>query len=222
MCNFQGKEKEAEEILRKLYTDEEVEIEIEQLKQSVAHEKAEEAIIGKSLSAKIKSALKNKIVRRGLTAGITVQVAQQFVGINTVLYYSPTIVQFAGFASKSTALALSLVTSGLNAIGSIVSMFFVDKYGRRRLMLISLTGIILCLVALFAVFREASIQAPKISAIESKKFGNSTCPDFLTAPNAGKWNCMNCLKAKCGFCTGPGDEVKSSSIPIQNLLISYR
>ncbi|KAL0306019.1 UNVERIFIED_CONTAM: Inositol transporter 4 [Sesamum radiatum] len=87
----------------------------------------------------------NDVVRRGLYAGITVQVAQQFVGINTVMYYSPTIVQLAGFASNSTALALSLITSGLNAVGSIVSMAFVDRVGRRRLMIISMFGIIICL-----------------------------------------------------------------------------
>ena len=99
------------------------------------------------------------MVRRGLYAGITVQVAQQFVGINTVMYYSPTIVQFAGFASNSTALALSLITSGLNVVGTIISVLFVDRYGRRRLMIISMFGIIACLVVLSIVFFEASSYA---------------------------------------------------------------
>ncbi|CAI0374374.1 unnamed protein product [Linum tenue] len=73
------------------------------------------------------------------------------------MYYSPTIVQFAGFASKSVALALSLITSGLNAVGSIISMMVVDKYGRRRLMIISMFGIISCLIILAVVFRQASL-----------------------------------------------------------------
>ena len=46
-------------------------------------------------------------VRRGLVAGVGLQVFLQFVGINTVMYYSPTIVQLAGFASNQTALLFS-------------------------------------------------------------------------------------------------------------------
>ncbi|CAI0374363.1 unnamed protein product [Linum tenue] len=134
---------EAKEILEKLYPEDEVDREIQALRESVESERA-----------MLKGAFTDKVVRRGLYAGVTVQVAQQFVGINTVMYYSPTIVQFAGFASKSVALALSLITSGLNAVGSIISMMVVDKYGRRRLMIISMFGIISCLIILAVVFRQ--------------------------------------------------------------------
>jgi len=48
------------------------------------------------------------------------QIFQQLVGINTVMYYSPSIVELAGFASHQTALLLSLIVSGLNALGTIV------------------------------------------------------------------------------------------------------
>ncbi|KAL5771693.1 hypothetical protein ACOSP7_015847 [Xanthoceras sorbifolium] len=198
---------EAEAILRKVYPEDEVNLEIELLKQSVENEKADEEFTKTDLISKLKGAWGNKIVRRGLYAGITVQVAQQFVGINTVMYYSPTIVQFAGFASNSTAMALSLITSGLNAVGTVVSMFFVDRSGRRRLMIISMVGIITCLVALTIVFSLASAHAPSISPLESAHFGaNSTCPAYQNANNAGQWNCMSCLKAECSFCSHGGNE----------------
>ncbi|WCJ28147.1 inositol transporter 4 [Euphorbia peplus] len=196
--------KEAREILEKIYPEEEVETEMKALELSVEAEKADEKETGEDLISKLKGVIKNDVVRRGLYAGITVQVAQQFVGINTVMYYAPTIVQFAGFASNSVALALSLITSGLNALGTIISMLFVDRYGRKKLMLISMAGIIGFLVALSIVFFEASSHAPIVSSIESARFGaNSTCPSYLTAPNNFKWNCMNCLKADCGFCSNP-------------------
>ncbi|XP_050229599.1 inositol transporter 4 [Mercurialis annua] len=195
---------EARQILEKIYDADEVEKEMKALSSSVEAEKAAEADIGTGVIAKLKSAFGNKVVRRGLYAGITVQVAQQFVGINTVMYYAPTIVQFAGFASNSVALALSLVTSGLNALGTLISMAFVDRYGRRRLMIISMIGIITFLVALSIVFMQASLHAPMISSIESAHFGaNSTCSKYATAANPSKWSCMSCLKADCGFCSNP-------------------
>ncbi|KAJ6779097.1 INOSITOL TRANSPORTER 4-LIKE [Salix koriyanagi] len=204
---FQDRVDEARAILEKIYPAHEVEDELNALKLSVDAEKADEAIIGEGMIAKVKGALKNRVVRRGLYAGITVQVAQQFVGINTVMYYAPTIVQFAGFASNSVALALSLITSGLNAVGSIVSMCFVDRYGRRRLMLVSMTGIIFFLVILSVVFMEASSHAPKIGGVESAHFGsNSTCSAYLTAPDAPRWSCMTCLKADCAFCANAASE----------------
>ncbi|KAJ6870099.1 inositol transporter 4-like [Populus alba x Populus x berolinensis] len=198
---------EARAILEKIYTAHEVEDELNALKLSVDAEKADEAALGEGMIAKVKSALKNRVVRRGLYAGITVQVAQQFVGINTVMYYAPTIVQFAGFASNSVALSLSLITSGLNAVGSIVSMCFVDRYGRRRLMLVSMIGIIFFLVILSVVFMEAASHAPKISGIESAHFGsNSSCSAYLTATDAPRWSCMTCLKADCAFCSNAASE----------------
>ncbi|MBA0662376.1 hypothetical protein Goklo_006509 [Gossypium klotzschianum] len=128
-----NKEEEARSILQKIFPANDVNDEMNALKLSVEAEKADEHAIGDNLIQRLKGALSNVVVRRGLYAGITVQVAQQFSGINTVMYYSPTIVQFAGFASNETALTLQLITSDLNVVGSIVSMVFVDRYGRRRI-----------------------------------------------------------------------------------------
>lgn len=205
----ENKVEEARAILEKIYPANEVEEELRALQSSVQAEKAEEGSLGDGIISKLKNACGNKIVRRGLYAGITVQVAQQFVGINTVMYYSPTIVQLAGFASNKTALALSLITSGLNAVGSIVSMFFVDKFGRRRLMIISMFGIISCLVVLSVLFWQASIHSPGVSTLESTHFGvNSTCLSYLTAPDASSWSCMTCLKASsdCAFCVNGANQ----------------
>ncbi|KAK4392881.1 Inositol transporter 4 [Sesamum angolense] len=200
-----GKEEEAKSILEKIYRPEEVEDELQSLRASIEEEKEQVAEGG--FFGQLKNAWKNDVVRRALYAGITVQVAQQFVGINTVMYYSPTIIQFAGFASNKTAMTLSLITSGLNAIGSIVSMCFVDRYGRRRLMIISMIGIISCLVVLSIIFFQASITAPKISQTETAFFGgNSTCEAYTKANDAAAWGCTRCLQkeAGCGYCSAEG------------------
>ncbi|KAB2007164.1 hypothetical protein ES319_D10G009000v1 [Gossypium barbadense] len=192
---------EAKSILERIYPAEELEDEMNALKISVEAEKADEHALGDSMAQKLKGAFKNVVVRRGLYAGVTVQVAQQFSGINTVMYYSPTIVQFAGFASNKTAMALSLITSGLNAVGSIVSMTFVDRYGRRRMMIISMIGIIACLVVLTIIFSQVATHSPNIDHFESMHFAlNASCSSYVRANDPTSWNCMSCLRAECGFC----------------------
>ncbi|XP_057757269.1 inositol transporter 4 [Arachis stenosperma] len=203
----QSQEDKAKQILSKILLPNEVEEEIKLMHESIETEKAEEGLIGQNLGQKLKGALANEVIRRALYAGIIVQVTQQFVGINTVMYYSPTIVQFAGIASNSTALALSLVTSGLNAFGSILSMLFVDRFGRRKLMLVSMIGIIVCLVALSVIFNLAAHHSPTISNKDTLSFGaNSTCQAYTKTPNFSSWNCMQCLQAECAFCSSSSGE----------------
>lgn len=202
-------EEEAEAILRKIYPANEVEGEVQALKESVEDEIQAE---GSSEKINLIKLLKTKTVRRGLLAGVGLQVFQQFVGINTVMYYSPTIVQLAGFTSNQTALALSLVTSGLNALGSIVSIYFIDRTGRKKLLIISLCGVVLSLGVLSAVFHETTSHSPSISRQETAHFAAYSCPAYQSASATG-WDCMKCLKASspdCGFCAAAADKVSNS------------
>lgn len=80
------------------------------------------------------------------------QAFQQFTGINTVMYYSPTIVQMAGFTSNRLALLLSLIIAAMNASGTIVGIYLIDRCGRRRLALTSLAGVVISLVILAMAF----------------------------------------------------------------------
>ncbi|KAL9145990.1 hypothetical protein ABFS82_13G081500 [Erythranthe guttata] len=199
---IKGREEEAEAILRKIYPPQEVEEEIQSLKESTEKDSLE-----KDSSEKINflKLLQTKAIRRGLIAGVGLQIFQQFVGINTVMYYSPTIVQLAGFASNQTALLLSLVTAGLNAFGSIVSIYFIDRTGRKKLLVISLCGVAVSLGVLSAVFHETASHAPGVSAIETSRFAPYTCPDYRSVgPSPDGWDCTKCLKASspgCGFCS---------------------
>lgn len=204
---LQGREEEAKAILRKIYPAHEVETEIQDLKESVEKEIKEE---GSSEKINFIKLWKTKTVRRGLIAGVGLQVFQQFVGINTVMYYSPTIVQLAGFASNQTALLLSLVTSGLNALGSIVSIYLIDRTGRKKLLVASLVGVVISLGLLSAVFHETTSHSPMVSAMETSHFSNYTCPDYHSSATANRWDCMKCLKASspdCGFCASSSDKV---------------
>ncbi|KAK4440188.1 putative inositol transporter 2 [Sesamum alatum] len=210
-----GREEEAEAILRKIYPSQEVDAEIQALKESMEKELLENEASDKISYVKL---LQTTTVRRGLVAGVGLQVFQQFVGINTVMYYSPTIVQLAGFASNQTALLLSLVIAGLNAFGSIISIYFIDRTGRKKLLVISLCGVIISLGLLSAVFHETNSHAPLVGANETSHFAPYTCPDYRSAPEP-VWDCMKCLKASspsCGFCSSSENKLLAGACLISN------
>lgn len=200
------KKGEAKAVLQRIYPEGDVDKEMNLLRSSIEAEEADKAFIGQNFFSKFASAMRNTVVRRALYAGVAVQVVQQFVGINSVMYYAPSIMQLAGYASKVVAIGLSLVTSGLNCVGTVISMSFVDRYGRRRLMLISLVAIIIGLVSLSVVFYTSAQRAPHINNFESLHFtSNSTCSAYASLSNPSSWNCMDCVKHKCSFCASEGN-----------------
>ncbi|URE23441.1 Sugar transporter [Musa troglodytarum] len=133
-------------VLAKIYGSDRLEEEIDLL--AVA---SEEAFHSKN-NVRYLDVFKSKEMRLAFLAGAGLQAFQQFTGINTVMYYSPTIVQMAGFTSNQLALLLSLIIAGMNAAGTIVGIFLIDRCGRRRLTLGSLCGVIISLLILSGAF----------------------------------------------------------------------
>ncbi|XP_078447361.1 inositol transporter 1 isoform X2 [Wolffia australiana] len=95
---------------------------------------------------------RSKDIRLAFIAGAGLQGFQQLTGINTVMYYSPTIVQMAGFSSNQLALLLSLFVAAMNVIGTIIGINLIDRCGRRPLALVSLAGAAISLAVLSAAF----------------------------------------------------------------------
>ena len=79
-------------------------------------------------------------IRPALIVGIGLAVFQQVTGINTVIYYAPTIFEFAGFKSASSAILATLGVGIVNVFMTVVAMQLLDKLGRRPLLLIGLSG----------------------------------------------------------------------------------
>ncbi|KAK7358042.1 hypothetical protein VNO80_17341 [Phaseolus coccineus] len=99
---------------------------------------------------------KSKEVKLAFLVGAGLQAFQQFIGINTVMYYSPTIVQMAGFHSNELALLLSLLVAGMNATGTILGIYLIDHAGRKKLALYSLGGVFASLIILSVSFLNQS------------------------------------------------------------------
>lgn len=74
-----------------------------------------------------------------LLVAVSLAALQQFVGINTILYYAPTIMGQAGL-SASNAIYYSVFIGAVNVIITLVALNLVDRIGRRPLLLISLAG----------------------------------------------------------------------------------
>jgi SP family galactose:H+ symporter-like MFS transporter len=90
-------------------------------------------------------------LRPALIIGIGLAVFQQFTGINTVIYYAPTIFKFAGFQSAAAILATAGVGI-INVLFTIVALWLLDRAGRRPLLLYGLVGMILSLGVLGFAF----------------------------------------------------------------------
>nr|NQU89335.1 MFS transporter [Bacteroidota bacterium] len=87
-----------------------------------------------------------------LIIAVGIMFIQQFVGINTVIYYSPKIFVIAGFEGARAAIWGAVSVGVINVLFTILSLFLIDKIGRRKLFFIGLTGIIFSLIALGTIF----------------------------------------------------------------------
>ena len=92
-------------------------------------------------------------VRPALIIGIGLAIAQQVTGINTVIYYAPTIIQSAGIPSASGAILATAGIGVVNVLMTIVAMWLIDRVGRRPLLLTGIAGMILSLGVLGFAFR---------------------------------------------------------------------
>jgi SP family galactose:H+ symporter-like MFS transporter len=79
-------------------------------------------------------------------------IAQQVTGINTVIYYAPTILRSAGLSSSSAAILASVGVGIINVALTLVAMQLLDRVGRRPLLLGGLAGMTVCLGLLGLAF----------------------------------------------------------------------
>jgi SP family galactose:H+ symporter-like MFS transporter len=91
-------------------------------------------------------------VRPALVIGVGLAIFQQVTGINTVIYYAPTIFEFAGFSSASAAILATAGIGVVNVLMTVLAMQLLDRLGRRPLLLVGSAGMILALGVLGLAF----------------------------------------------------------------------
>jgi sugar porter (SP) family MFS transporter len=130
----------AREVLKKIRNPQEMEDEVKEIQSSVSQQKGDW------------SELFNKVLRSAMLVGIGLAIAQQITGINTVIYYAPTIFKFAGLSSAPAAILASVGVGVINVVLTVVAMQLIDRVGRRPLLLISLAGMAASLFVLGGAF----------------------------------------------------------------------
>jgi sugar porter (SP) family MFS transporter len=91
-------------------------------------------------------------VKAALVVGIGLAILQQVTGINTVIYYAPTIIEFTGVNSSAGSILAAVGVGIINVAMTVVAIRLLDKAGRRTLLMIGVSGMVISLVALGAAF----------------------------------------------------------------------
>ena len=120
-----GKESAGHKTLKKIRGVEEVESEFEQI------------MMASKIAQEVKHPYKELMKRSSmppLIIGIMLQVFQQFTGINAIMFYAPVLFQTVGFKNDASLLS-SVITGIVNVLSTLVSVYAVDKIGRRKLLL---------------------------------------------------------------------------------------
>ncbi|KAI8318610.1 general substrate transporter [Martensiomyces pterosporus] len=121
-----------------------------------------------------------------LIVACILQLMQQFSGFNTAMYYSATILQMAGFSSPKSATQFSIAIAATNMVMTIVAIIIIDRFGRRKLLLISFAGMIAGLILLGIAF---------IFIVGLVKITKDNCSEYV--------KCGACaLDDRCGWSSG--------------------
>jgi sugar porter (SP) family MFS transporter len=145
----QGREDEAREVLKKLRGSD-PDADIEQEIQDVKEAKEKES------STTIRDLLKPNI-RPLIWIGAGLAIFQQFVGINTVIYYAPTILSTTGL-TNSASITQTVFVGVTNVVFTIIAVLLLDRVGRRRLLLIGTIGLTVAIIFLGVFFASPWLQ----------------------------------------------------------------
>jgi len=95
--------------------------------------------------------LRSARVRPALVVGLTLAAVQQFGGINTIIYYAPTIMEQTGLTAGNSIL-YSVAIGLINLAMTLVAIKLVDRVGRRVLLIVSLVGMTVSMALLGLAF----------------------------------------------------------------------
>jgi sugar porter (SP) family MFS transporter len=135
-----GKKTEAYSILERINGTEAATVEMKAVEQSIAKEEkgSYKEVFSKKMSPLIRM-------------GIVVAVFSQVTGINSIMYYAPMIFAKTGIGIGDS-LMQTIAVGGVNLIFTFVAIKYIDKFGRKPLLIAGCTGMAISLVVLAVAF----------------------------------------------------------------------
>lgn len=98
----------------------------------------------------------NGLPQRIVVVGMLLSAFQQFVGINVIFYYGAVLWSAVGL-SEQNSLLINIITGTVNVGSTVVAIMFVDRVGRRPLLLAGSVGMAVTLGVMSFVFSGAPV-----------------------------------------------------------------
>ncbi len=129
------REQDAQQILSKIYTDlETVSFHLRETRQMLDSETRSDL-----------SMLFRPGIFKAVLIGCAIAILGQFMGVNAVLYYGPSIFESSGISSGDSLFYQSLI--GLVNMGTtLLALLIIDKVGRKKLVYVGVAGMIVSLL----------------------------------------------------------------------------
>jgi sugar porter (SP) family MFS transporter len=164
------RDEEAREVLRRTRDEAAVEAEMSDIKRV---ESQEEGGVGELLAS---------WVRPALLVGMGLAIFQQIIGINTIIYYAPTTLTNVGFGNSAAILANAGI-GVINVTMTLVAIRFIDRVGRKPLLLLGAAGMALSL----AILGLTSLLLPEPSGVSLVGIITLVCLALFIAAFAVSW-----------------------------------
>ncbi|KAN0045380.1 hypothetical protein ACTA71_005757 [Dictyostelium dimigraforme] len=149
-----NREKEAKEIMKRIEpnsSEHSIDLQIVKIRQNVLEQKGNDSWLQLFQYQYLKI----------YSIGFGLNMLQQFVGINCVIYYSGIILEDAGFA-KNAAVLIGALVGIPQLVMLLISVWLIDRFGRKPLLLYGCIGMIIGLAVLGYPFYDNSDPTGKI------------------------------------------------------------
>lgn len=100
-------------------------------------------------------------LRLALIVGVVIAVLQQVTGINAVMYYAPEIFKETG-AGTNASLYQTILVGLINFLFTILSLWLIDKVGRKALLLVGSASMTVCLAVIGMAFHTGHTSGPLV------------------------------------------------------------
>jgi sugar porter (SP) family MFS transporter len=94
--------------------------------------------------------------RKPIIFAVLLAMFNQLAGINAIIYYAPRIFEMAGF-DKSNSFLQPILLGAANLVFTLLAMSVIDRFGRKRLLIIGSFGMILFLGLTAMAFKDPGV-----------------------------------------------------------------